>query len=58
MTLNPLKPIKRYLANRRRIKNEMILMVQSGAVRHSYVEIRYGKTRAGRSVRSSGRGSM
>lgn len=58
MTLNPFNQIKRYFANRRRIKKEMILMVQSGAVREGYVGIRYGKTRAGLSVRSCARGTI
>lgn len=41
--LNPLTPIKRYIAKRREIRNTLTLLSYSGAVRQSTEEVRWGR---------------
>lgn len=55
---NPIRQIKLYIQHRRWMKNAMLLMLNSGTVRKADVEIRYGKTRSGRSVRSVAQSTM
>lgn len=42
-SLNPLTPIKRYIVQRREIRDALTLLSLSGTVRQSTVEVRWGR---------------